>query len=81
MTMDDGMRLKLTADAVVVPGPESIVRRLAFHSEPVYAVKGLLFCNLCEQELPASGQHGYTAHRPTCPWRMAREWADANPQS
>lgn len=75
--MDDRWRVKVEADAVVVPGPEWIVRALAaLESNDLESG-----CNLCYE----LGDHrfgmGYRVeeHNPACPWRLAREWVAANP--
>ena len=79
----------LTADAVVVPGPERIVRALAA-KDPAFEglpAGGYLECALCEADLQNTRYfhdgrppEPYSEpHAADCPWRLAREWVDTNP--
>jgi hypothetical protein len=72
-----GQRLKVNADAQVVPGPERIVRALAARNYPTDD-SGYDVCGLCEAS-DHDGQFGPLIHEPDCPWRLAREWVAANP--
>ena len=77
-------KVKLTADAVVVPGPERIVRVLAASQEPLVGEPNQgdrkMTCTLCYErnELLFPGKQE-EAHKSDCSWRLAREWVKANP--
>ena len=75
--MDEmAQKVKLTADAVVVPGPERIVRALAAANPADIESGECVFCNASSADLPSTDDK---EHDPTCPWRLAREWVEANP--
>lgn len=65
--------------------PEEIVRALAGLEDIGIADRDYNSgdCGLCGAGDPEYQYHMHeeTAHEPTCPWRMAREWVAANPAS
>jgi hypothetical protein len=78
--MDD-MRLKVHGDAQVIPGLERIVRALAAEEAPIDSdYQGCRLCGQLIHDRLEGDRFGIAEyHKPACPWRMAREWVEANP--